>query len=876
MTTLAPLSPIVGRESERAQIEQAFAEGARLCTLVGPGGIGKTFLAIDICRRIDGVFCDLSAAHSEDEALATIAAALDAARADGPIDRAIEAALTNAAPSVLVLDNVEQIGAQLAPRLRRWLSAVSPLTILATSRERIGIEGESLHVIDALSTRAIDARSPAAELFARRARAHGARSVSDADAEAVAAALEGVPLAIELAAARARTVGITALIDARDGLLDALRSVRRDTPSRHETLRRTIDWSWDRLAETEREAFAACGVFRGAFDHAACCAVLSEEPARASRMAQTLVERSLLRALEDGRFALFETLRAYADERLIERGERDAVLARHRRFFAARARRAIEAFERNASEANLAAIERDRDNLAILARDDAHPREALAALVALDPLARLRATLSGREEALTRALSRDCVEDALRVAALRARARARLDRGAIDEARADLDAAYGMAIAIDQRSLAAQISVELGVLAQQRRELDDALAHYRSAQQSALEVDDALMLARVEANIAAIDHDRGDFARATSGYRAALAKLSLLDVARIEGITRSNLALALLEQSATSADAGALREDAERQFDRASALLEASGDRRLFAINEGNRALLAHAANRLLAAQRCNTAAAELLATLGDVRSEGLCRARLGGVLAELGELDAARRELGRAEALLERADDRYGLDALALYRALLSLGEARREALARPDPSIWTAARDAARSQIDRAAEGRPETRSWSDDVRLAAQIVRRAMETMAPESARARADSAALIERDARRSVLRVGEQALWFQLDEQPMHDVRAYGPLRRVLEALIEARASGAPKSIEALFDAGWPAERAIASAANNRVHVCLSDLRRRGLRPWIVQRDGRYALSDTLVVERASATFAEPAAPTRRGARRRTD
>ncbi|MFO0563268.1 MAG: AAA family ATPase [Polyangiales bacterium] len=901
----SPLSPLIGREAERDEVERALGAGARLCTLVGPGGIGKTRLAHEICTRIDGVFCDLSAARTATEALAAIAATLDLRATDADIDAAIERALDASKPSVLVIDNVEQITDALAPVVARWLRVLPTLSILATSRERLGIDGEELFVIEPLSTTPRGALSAAAELFARRARAHGAKSITDAEAEAVAGALEGVPLAIELAAARVKSLGINALIDARDGLLDALRSVRRDAPSRHETLRRTIDWSWQLLSERERSAFAACGAFRGSFDHEAASAVLSDDRFEASQLAQTLVERSLLRSLDGARLTLFEPLRTYAYERLVERGELDRATARHRAFFAARARRLSDAFERSASAANLAAIERDRDDLTLVAHDLSHPREALCALVALDPLARLRGTIAAQEESLTSTLSLYDGRDALRAEGLRARGRARLQRGAHSLAREDYDAAQSLAIALEAGSLprisdplarhcthqsmlhassvtsresedqgcalSAQLSVERGVLAQQRRELDEAQAHYLAARRSAVEASDALLLARVEANLAAVAHDRGELVLAAEGYRTALAQLSSLDERRIEGITRSNLALVLLEMRAQAPGDPTLREQAERQFDRASALLEECGDRRLFAINEGNRALLAHESGRLVAAKMANRNAAEILASLGDVRSEGLCRARLGGALAELGELDAARRELARAESLLERADDRYGLEALSLHRALLALCEARREARATGDARVWLAQTAEVRALLASTSSHGQATRSLSDDVRIASTIVSRALD--APVALDVTPAASATITRENPRNVLVIGPEALWFRIDDQPVNDLRAYGPLRRVLEALVRTQSDRSALTIEALFAAGWPAERAIASAASNRVHVTLSDLRRRGLRPWIVQREGQYVLSDALAVERSELTFHEPAAPSRRGQRR---
>lgn len=876
---LASLSALVGRVSERERLRRAFSDGARVTSLVGPGGVGKTRLARALCAELDGVFCDLSSSTDRASMLAVVAEALDV-RGDrsanlqgdpGTIsDAAIEAALASVRPSVLVLDNAEQIVDDVARAVQRWASAVDSLTVLVTSRESLAIDGELVFALEPLSTElAGEDASDAARLFIERARAAGAGEIAPAVAERVASALEGLPLAIELAAARVGVLGVEAFVERSERWIDLLRTGRRDAPRRHETLRRTIDWSWNLLSDDNRAAFAACFVFRGGFDRAAADAVLSTHHMRGIEHVENLVNRSLIQRHSDGasgaepRFSLFESLRAYAEERAAELAITDSVIARHRAHFAARGLALVDALDRGASPSSLAVIERERANLHAIAVDPRTPRESLAALVALDPIARLRGAVESQEATLELAIDRcGSLRDALYAKGLRALGRTRFHRGAIDRARAAFEQALEVTrtLPMEHRGLCAQVLVELGVLEHQQRRLDRASERYLEA----IDVGgaDPRLRARVQANLAAVHHDRADFDEAARRYREALVTLGDCDDPRLEGITRSNLALLALERGANA--------EADALFDRARLALERSGDARLFAINEGNRALFSLATGRLSAARASSERAADILASIGESRSEGLCRARLGGALAELGDFDHARAELARAELLLERASDALGLQALSLHRALLSLAEAR----AMGGAGQETVANEA-RALVERIAPtvgdgvAVSET-SLSDDVRIAARIVRARVEGGRSDEPSSQKGAAA----PAYRAWLEFGPEAEWFAVDDAERQDLRLYGPLRRVFVALVQSKARpGEWLSIDELFAVGWPGEKALASAANNRVHVALSDLRRRGLRPWLVHREGRYRLAEALGVRSSSEGFAEPVTPARRGRKR---
>ncbi|MBL8684741.1 MAG: tetratricopeptide repeat protein [Myxococcales bacterium] len=873
---LAPLSALVGRVSERERLRRAFAEGARVSSLVGPGGVGKTRLARDLCAELDGVFCDLSSATDRASMLAVVAEALDvrgdrsSAREDHATvsEATIEAALASGPPSLLVLDNAEQIVDEVARVVQRWASAVAALSVLVTSREALAIDGERVFALEPLSTEPRGQEpSDAARLFVERARATGAGEIAPAVAERVASALEGLPLAIELAAARVGVLGVDAFVQRSERWIDLLRTGRRDAPRRHETLRRTIDWSWNLLSDDHRAAFAACFVFRGGFDRAAADAVLSTPSTQGIEFVEGLVHRSLIQRSSDGasggepRFSLFESLRAYAEERAAELAITDSVVARHRAHYASLGLALVDALDRGASPLSLAAIERERANLHAIAIDPSSPRESLAALVALDPVARLRGAIETQAPALEAAIARwGSTRDALLAKALRALGRTRFHRGAIEQARAAFSQALEVAreVPSGERVLCAQLLVELGVLEHQQRQLDRASERYLEA--LSVGGEDLRLRARVQANLAAVHHDRADFDEAERRYREALVTLGDCDDPRLEGITRSNLALLALERGAFS--------EADALFDRARLALERSGDARLYAINEGNRGLFSHATGRLDAARASCERAAETLASIGESRSEGLCRARLGGALADLGELDRARTELARAELLLERSSDALGLQALSLHRALLSLAEARMQG----GPVVSVATHEASALLQRLAPSGGPSGEaSLSDDVRIAARIVR----------ARVSGDHSALRAAQAVepsvvvRAWLEIGPSDEWFAIDEGERQDLRLYGPLGRVFVALVEAKSRpGEWLSIDALFAVGWPGERALASAANNRVHVALSDLRRRGLRPWLVHREGRYRLADALGVRRSTEGFSEPVVTVQRRGRRR--
>jgi predicted ATPase/DNA-binding SARP family transcriptional activator len=325
----APATPLLGREEDVATATALLAgPSVRLLTLTGPGGIGKTRLALELAHRGGGRFVPLGALDDPARVLSAIAQAVGAVEGEGqsPLE-AISARLADG-EHLLVIDNFEQVlGA--APDLARLLSACARTTLVVTSRAALRIGGEHELALAPL------APAPAADLFVSRARALNPRlELGEQEAERIdriCERLDGLPLAIELAAARSKLLGPAAILDRLERRLDLLSAGPRDAPERQQTLRATIDWSYDLLDPAAQALFARLGVFAGGWTLERAEAVCGPD---ALDGLATLVDQSLV-APGDGRFAMLETVREYALERLAGAGELDAVRDAHARAFAA-------------------------------------------------------------------------------------------------------------------------------------------------------------------------------------------------------------------------------------------------------------------------------------------------------------------------------------------------------------------------------------------------------------------------------------------------------------------------------------------------------------------------------------------------------------
>jgi len=351
----AAVTALIGRERERAEVTAALA-ASRLVTLTGTGGTGKTRLAVEVAREVAGRFADGVAfadlAPVGDPALLAVAVAraLGLAPASAASAEAILSGALAGRQLLLVADNLEQL-LEETPLLARLLAAAPGVRMLATSRIPLRLYGEYTVRVPALPLprpdgTAITVRdSPAVQLFLARARAVrpdlDAQGLDPGDLAAageICAVLDGLPLAIELAAARVRLYPPAALLPLLRSRLDVLTGGPRDLPGRQQTLRAALDWSHALLAEGEQRLFARLGVFAGPFDATAAAALSADpDPARTLDRLAGLADHSLLEVTpgQTPGFRMLATVREYALARLAETGEQDIVRRRHLAHFLA-------------------------------------------------------------------------------------------------------------------------------------------------------------------------------------------------------------------------------------------------------------------------------------------------------------------------------------------------------------------------------------------------------------------------------------------------------------------------------------------------------------------------------------------------------------
>ena len=356
-----PATPMLGREEESAAVEELVAgEGVRLVTLTGPGGVGKSRLMVEAARRLgpgfaDGArFVELASVSAADLVAAAIAAGLGLNTSAGRLTADLESYL-RPRRLLLALDNFEQVmGA--APLLAHLLGAAPGLVVLVASRTVLRLSGEHEFPVSPLPVPPAGVgRDPAdlqryasVSLFVERAHSVAPGfELTDANAAAVAEIcrrLDGLPLAIELAAARIRLLPAQALASRLDQRFSLLTGGARDLPERQRTLRNTLDWSFDLLPAGEQALFARLGVFAGPFSLPAAEAVGAPDEGQANGRGQvletlgSLVDSSLVRAETRGgepRFSLLETIRDYARERLAGGGDWVQAHDRHAAYFQA-------------------------------------------------------------------------------------------------------------------------------------------------------------------------------------------------------------------------------------------------------------------------------------------------------------------------------------------------------------------------------------------------------------------------------------------------------------------------------------------------------------------------------------------------------------
>ena len=348
-----PASSFVGRERELSEVLASLERGARLLTLTGPGGSGKTRLALEVAASLvpsykAGVFWIGLASLREASLVTETIAQMLGAKED-------LAGHIGEREMLLLLDNLEQV-IEAAPALSGLVQACPNLTLFCTSRELLRVHGEVEYSVPPLAS------SEAVSLFCERSGLESSEEVSE-----LCARLDDLPLAVELAAARTKALSPAQILERLSQRLDLLKG-GRDADARQQTLRTTIAWSYDLLSEEERRAFRSVSVFAGG-----CTLDAAEEVADGDLdTLQSLVEKSLLRFTSE-RYWMLETIREFAAEQLALTSGAERFARRHLAYYFTLAEDVDE--QRKVGEYELGRLEEDRDNL----------RSALDTALALDP-----------------------------------------------------------------------------------------------------------------------------------------------------------------------------------------------------------------------------------------------------------------------------------------------------------------------------------------------------------------------------------------------------------------------------------------------------------------------------------------------------------
>jgi predicted ATPase len=858
----------IGRARERAALAGLLAD-ARAVTLIGPSGIGKTSLARRVAGERGAVgFCDLSNARDPDDVVAATAAVLGLplARDAGDGRSQLGNALAARGPTLLVLDNAEHAAAALAGLLEGWLERAPEARFLVTSLCRLGLQAETIYELPPLGL------EEAVELYEERAGRLG-EAIADREAvEELVERLDRLPLAIELAAARARVLRPRQLL-AR--LADRF-AVLKDSSKhgRYESLSDAIRCSFELLAPVEATALAECGVFAGGFTLEAAEAVLDLEGldgpvAPVVDLLEALRDKSLL-FLDDGdppRFRLLESVRAYARRELARTGRLAAAERRHALHFIAVGEGPSDG---GLDDGRLRRVGAEASELLAAHRRhlDREPALAARAALALNPVVALRGPPTSEAGLLDHAVAaaRRCRDSLLLARTLRARALVRSRHGRVPEALADADEALRLAREAGARLLELHVRTEQGRILAFGGDLGRASEHLTRAIAGLAGLDQPFLEGYARNLLGIVEEARGNLEACASAFEAAQACFRRFGSKRFEAVALMNLGVTRHVQ---------LRlEDARSLVGRSLELFRAIDDRACEADALLNRGCIELTAGDLARAEETLRGSLALERRFGNRRFEALALGRLGIVALERGEWHAARQELQETLAILrEVGEGRYHpmfLVFFAAAEALLGLEAEARADFARSreefgalgDPGnlvtqdvlegfLSLAAGDAG------ASRARLETPAIAGARAADAAIARRLLAAALARHEAPVAPVAVAAAPAAPADALRLGPDAAWFAAPGAEPYDLRGRGPARRILRALVEQRllAPGVGLPLERIFTLGWPGEQALPRAAAARVYVAIRALRTAGLGDRLRRQADGYLLDPELAVAR---------------------
>lgn len=671
----AECDKFVGRRDVLAALARCVGRGARLVTVMGTAGTGKTRLVTrfgweSLTQFSGGVwFCDLSQARGIDGVIDAVAQGLGMPLGKADPVTQVGRAIAGRGRCLIILDNFEQVVDQAPATLGRWLDQARDATFIATSRERLHLPGEELFPVEPLAL-----ASEAIELFATRAKAHKADFVlSDARRAEVAEIvrlLDGLPLAIELAAARISVLSTAQLVERMQNRFRLLTGAR-GVSARQTTLRAAIDWSWDLLAPSEQAALAQCSVFEGGFTLTGAEAIIELDswPEAPSTMdvVNALVDKSLLRSwvpveqsrydIDEPYFGMYLSVHDYAEDKLRVTGpeaER-AAQERHGRYFAGFGTdEAIESLFVHGGTGRLRALGLELDNLVAACRRAIQRNDAATAVEtfrAAWEVLELRGPFALGAELGAQISAMQSLTGRLRDAAEETRAVASIALGRTDEAHAWLEHVRARAREAGDRSAEGRVLAIMASLAREQGRMQEARAYFDEAIAMLGELGHRRLEGKTVGRLASLDSEQGRTEKARLGYEAALTIAREVGSRRDEASSIANLGMVLQHRAQIW--------EARSNYEAALAIAREIGNRRDEGVVISNLAILLHDQGRLDESSEHYKSALAIHRELGHRREEGIALGNLASLELAQGRIEQAREHFETALAIANEVGHR-------------------------------------------------------------------------------------------------------------------------------------------------------------------------------------------------------------------------
>jgi predicted ATPase len=849
--------PLLGRKDDKRALTRL--KSSALVSVVGPGGAGKSALVAELAAERDWPVCHLEPTDVDGSVLLSLAQLLEIGSAEVGDDELIERVATACVERTVpvVIDGADASVDDVRETLARLLERRPRARFVVTSREPLGLTHEHVHRLGPLE---LDDAERLFERSARRVRPDFSLRGADARlAKEIIEAVDRLPLAISLAASRVQLLELQEIRQRMDEQLTLLRSAERDRPPRHLSLRACAEASWRDLTDEEQATLEQCAALGGAFDTemAESVVALPQGAPSVLELLERLESKSLLRLeaaapLGGRRLRLYEAVRQLAAEHAAARGqaERDGVLDRLLAWAVPECARLRElAWRQQGGEARA----RLRALAPNLQAAFAHAREVSGAgaaeiALALWELYVVHGPIPTGISMLEDAAERAHAEGALVLCAMCRVRRARLLRFAArrSEAEEDLQRARDLAAAADDDSFVAPellAIVEQSRLHVASRDLEAARTLLDGAEDRARASDDPLLLINVLNALAAVALWADELDEAERAFTEALL------IARAEGSTTWGPAL-LVNLGVLHMRRGELANARAYLLEARAAALKSKGTARL-PVACGSLALIALAEGDVKEGTAFAEEGLEYARRLGEGVFVAHLNATLGMAEALAAQAEQGASRLDDAARVLEATGDKitagYYLGFAAVAHARAGNQSAALKTLALCDATVADGPRHSAhewfevvalalRDELDEAHTRLGGLQPRVPLEHIAARLVERLLATT---------DTARLV----------VSEGGARFRLGADEVVDLSRRTAPRQIFWRLVEARRGREEAlTVDALFSAGWPGEKALEAARKNRVYVALSTLRKLGLTRWLVKREDGYRFEDELELE----------------------